>query len=88
MLTLTTASLIQSGDASESASGLRTLIEDSKCNVLVMNDRHVTPAMSGAYLKVVADMPPIAILGAHTLSDQMDANRVNKMLTKDGHRRG
>jgi hypothetical protein len=44
--------------------------------------------MSGAYLKVVADMPPIAILGAHTLSDQMDANRVNKMLTKDGHRRG
>ena len=85
-LTLTTAPLIQPGDAQDTASGLKALIKDSKCSVLVVNDPRITPAMLETSLNAVPEMPPKAIiLGARALGDQMDAETAAKMLTKAGY---
>lgn len=85
-LTLTTTPLIQPDDAPDAASGLKALLEDHKCSVLVVNDPRMTPLMLEASLKAVPDTPPKAIiLGARALGDQLNADDATLVLTTQGY---
>ena len=72
-------------DGPESCSGLKQLLKESLCDVLMINDPRITEIMLVAALAETGVSPKAIILGGRALESEMNAARAQESLASAGY---